>query len=599
MQIRHGLDTAISLGDADLVAETEAMANRFRELLAAGRLISTVDPGPLRDLDAAFERYDALARRVTLQLIAQTDIAETDARLFEDALKMNSAYDDLSGQLDQLSTSQARNLQSLLNETRERLLRRVRHMTLLALAAVVGLVVMATGAIVSIVRPLRKLRLAAGAIARGDLDLAIDYRSDDDLGQLADSFRDMQRALKADTARREEIEAALRESEERLALALDAANDGIWDIRLPGGDFYSSDRFVAILGYASHEKPRTLAEVNRLLEGIDREQLRRLFADGREAAFEARLRRKDGTRAWVEIKGRTVERDVEGRPRRMVGTISDISARKAAEAELRRAQDRVLQSEKLASLGRMVAGLTHELNSPLGALISSSDLTVRGAGVLRERLGQDDGDAVHEADPRLRRALAAIERSSRDVAAAAGRLGELLGGLQRFTALDRAELQEADVRELLDTTMGVMWEGQWENVAVVREYGDVPRILCYPGQLNQLFVALIHNAIEAMEERGTLTLRTWSDTSDRAHVAVADTGRGIPAAKLAGLFEPGLRSGAERVHLGWGLVTASRIVAEHGGEIGVDSEEGRGSVFTVTLPVRPQSLLSRGPGARR
>jgi PAS domain S-box-containing protein len=601
MLIRHGLDTAVGLADADLVVETEVMADRFRELLEEGRGIATLDPVPLRRLGTAFERYDALARRVSLQLIAQTDIADTEARLLEDAATMNAAYEELSRQLAALAASQSTRLESVLSETRDRLLQRVRHMTVLAILAMAGLVVMAAGAIVSIVRPLRKLREATGAIARGDLDQSVDYRADDDLGQLAASFREMQRALEADITRREEIERALRESEQRLALALDAANDGIWDIHLPAGDFYSSDRFAAILGYAPDEKPTTLDEVNALMKGVDPEQMRRLFTeerpDGREAVVEARLRRKDGSWAWVEIKGRTVARDPGGRPMRMVGTISDISARKAAEAELRRAQDRVVQSEKLASLGRMVAGLAHELNSPLGALVSSSDLTVRSAAILRDRMSQDDCNPSPESDPRLQRALAAIQRGAGDVATAAERLQQLLGGLQRFTALDRAELQEADVRELLDTTVGVMWQAQWQDVTVRRDYGEVPRILCHPGQLNQLFLALIHNAVEAMEGRGTLTLRVWADTLDRVHVAIADTGRGIPAAQLEGLFEPGLRRGADRVHLGWGLVTAARIVEEHGGEIRADSEEGRGSIFTVTLSVRPHSLLARGRGA--
>ncbi len=602
MQIRHGLDTAISLGDADLVRETEAMAARFRELLEAGRHISTVETEPLRNLNVAFERYDALARRVSLQLIAQVDIADTDTRLLDDATAMNEAYDELRGQLDQLTSHQSRNMQSVLSDTRENLLRRVRHLTLLALGAVIVLVVIATGAIVSIVQPVRKLRVAASAIAQGDLEQNIDYRSDDDLGQLADSFRDMQSALEADIARREEIGNALRESEERLALALDAANDGIWDVRLPGGAFYSSDRFAAILGYAPDEKPVNVAEVNAMMRGVDPEQMRQLFADahpeGREASVEARLRRKDGTYAWVAIKGRTVERHPDGRPLRMVGTISDISDRKVAEDELRRAHDRVIQSEKLASLGRMVAGLAHELNSPLGALVSSSDLTERSAAILRERMAGEDCNPDPEADPRLQRALAAIESGAGGVASAAGRLEELLGGLKRFTALDRADLQEADVAELIDTTVGVMWEGQWDEVTVVREFSESPRILCYPGQLNQLFMALVHNAVEAMEARGTLTLRVWSDTLERVHVAVADTGRGIPVSQREGLFEPGLRSGSERVHLGWGLVTASRIVEDHGGEIRVESEEGQGTVFTATLPVRPRSLLSPdGSGA--
>jgi len=381
----------------------------------------------------------------------------------------------------------------------------------------------------------------------------------------------------------------------RLALALDAANDGIWDIDVPSGDFYASDRFAAILGYTSDEKPRSMDEVGAMLEGVDTVKLARMFgeerSDGREASFEARLRRKDGSLAWVEIRGRTVERLPDGRPLRMVGVISDITARKQAEQELRQVQDRALQTEKLASLGRLVAGLAHELNSPLGALVSSSDLTVRSAAILRDRMGQNDCNPDPDSDPRLQRALAAIEQSAAGTAAATARLDELLSGLKRFSALDRAELQEVDLHELLDTTVTVLGEAQWKDIEIVREYADLPRVLCNPARLNQLILAVVRNAVEAMDGAGILTLQTEIGSDDTVHVTVVDNGRGISAVQLASVFEPGIRTGSDRVHLGWGLAAAARIAEEHGGRIEAASEIGRGSRFTVILPVRPQSLL--------
>jgi PAS domain S-box-containing protein len=591
LRIRHGLDTAVSLSDPDLALETDRMADRFRELIAAGEGLGTVEPGQFARLETSFERYHALARQVTLELIAQENIATADPLLIAEAAQMNEAYDELHSHLDRLTSTQVLSMRQAMSDTRDRLAGRIRQMTVLAVGVVVVLVLMAAGAIVSIVRPLRNLRTAAGEIARGNLDAQVDYQSDDDLGQLADGFRNMQHALEADIARREEVEHALRESEERLALALDAANDGIWDIRLPEGTFYSSDRFAAILGYAPDEKPTTMAEVDAMMQDIDDAELARLFnedrSDGREVSFETHMRRKDGGWTWVEVKGRTVAWQPDGSPRRMVGTISDISARKQAEQELRLAQDRILQAEKQASLGRLVAGLAHELNSPLGALLSGNDLAARSAGILRERLAERDCGADLEGDPRLRRALRALERSTEGTSVAAERLEELLGGLERFTALDRADLQEADLNELLDTTVAVMREIRREGMTIERRYGELPRVLCYPGELNQLFLALIRNAIEAMDHEGTLTLVTEQADGGHVRVRVRDTGRGIAPERLANLFEPGFSVDGQRMHLGWGLVTARRIAEDHGGTIAATSEPGQGSEFTIELPLRP------------
>ncbi len=403
---------------------------------------------------------------------------------------------------------------------------------------------------------------------------------------LADSFREMQRALETDIARREEIEHALRESEERLALALEAANDGIWDVRVPEDVFYCSDRFASILGYPRAEKPTSVREVDAMMSDVDSRDIERLLVGGQEAIFEVRTRRKNGRGIWVEIKGRTVDRLPDGRPKRVVGTISDITDRKRAEEELRSAQDRAVQSEKLASLGQLVAGLAHELNSPLGTLISGTDLIARTAAILRENVSCGDG-----IDRRTRRALDALERSSKSTTTAVARLEELLGGLKRFTALDRSNLQEADVHELLDTTITVMCDGQWDQVELERRYGDLPRIMCYPGQLNQVFLALVRNAMQAMEDGGTLTLSTDAPVEGRVRIVVADTGRGIPREDLDGIFEPGFRSGGGRVRLGWGLVTAARMVQEHGGRVSAESEVGRGSQFTVLLPTRPDDPI--------
>jgi signal transduction histidine kinase len=247
--------------------------------------------------------------------------------------------------------------------------------------------------------------------------------------------------------------------------------------------------------------------------------------------------------------------------------------------ELSAAQSQLIQSEKMAALGNLVAGVVHELNTPVGALGSSNDIVARCVDRIA-RQQSSDGPPSQGLD----KTVATLSRSSEVIAQAVDRITRISQGLKSFVYLDQASFQDVDVHEGLDTTLDLLAHQVGKKVEVVRQYGRPPSVRCHPAELNQVYMHLIQNALTAMGEEGRLCLTTGSDDT-WVFIAVSDTGSGIPADQLQGLFEPGFSRKGARVKTGMGLFTSNHIVHQHGGRIDVSSQPGEGSVFTVRLPV--------------
>ena len=150
--------------------------------------------------------------------------------------------------------------------------------------------------------------------------------------------------------------------------------------------------------------------------------------------------------------------------------------------------------------------------------------------------------------------------------------------------MDEAAVQQADIRAGIDSALELLKGQIDECVTVVKDYGEVPEITCYPGELNQVFLALVTNAFEAIEGSGAIHIDVRADDSTIT-VRITDTGRGIPKEQLDKLFDFAFSSSQSRVKLRTSLVTAHKIIQEHRGEILVQSEIGKGSTFTVRLPI--------------
>jgi len=239
--------------------------------------------------------------------------------------------------------------------------------------------------------------------------------------------------------------------------------------------------------------------------------------------------------------------------------------------ELRATQGRLVQHAKMAALGQLVAGVAHEINTPLAAVVNNNDLFLRIFS--RMRAGR-----IEERD------LAAIEDLSRVTRLACARMSDIVRTLRTFARLDEADVKSVDLHEGLESTLVLIAHLTKSGITVERHYGELPRVECHPNQINQVFMNLCVNACQAMGSSGTLTITTCAH--DRGvEVRVKDSGVGIPRDKLSHIFDPGFTTKGAPLGTGLGLSIVYQIVEGHGGEIAVESEPGIGTEFTVRLPV--------------
>jgi two-component system NtrC family sensor kinase len=253
--------------------------------------------------------------------------------------------------------------------------------------------------------------------------------------------------------------------------------------------------------------------------------------------------------------------------------------------ELRATQGRLVQSEKMAALGKLVAGLVHEMNTPIGASNSAMDVSQRCVEKIQRVREEADSETRAEEMTKL---LGLLQENYSVTRKAHDRISHILENLKSFIRLDQSERQKVDVHEGLDCALELLEPDYRGRVDVVREYGDLPLVDCCPSEINQVLMSLLSNAVEAIEESGTITVRTAVKNED-VRIAISDTGTGIPTKQIPHLFDPGFNTKGERVKVGMGLLVSHNIVHRHGGRIDVESEPGTGSTFTIVVPCNPRS----------
>ena len=253
-------------------------------------------------------------------------------------------------------------------------------------------------------------------------------------------------------------------------------------------------------------------------------------------------------------------------------TIRQAVLLEAANHQIRERQAQLLMEGRLSSLTKLVAGVAHEMNTPLGALKSS----ISTGSAATERLKT----ATADRRPRLFGALNGAFDTARQ---GADRLQDLTDGLRRFSKLDEADAQTFDLHEEIENVLALLPADRLRGIVIERKYGDIELVDGRPRELNQVFMALVDNAIEALEGKGTLRVETEAHAQE-VLVHIADDGPGIPDEVLPEIFEIRFGTQGTRVAMGLGLPLAQRIIASHGGRIEVQSEVGFGSRFTVRWP---------------
>ena len=287
--------------------------------------------------------------------------------------------------------------------------------------------------------------------------------------------------------------------------------------------------------------------------GADDRQLLRTLANNSAIAIE-------NAKAFDEIAqlNETLEARVEERTR-----------------ELQDMQGQLMQAEKLKSLGQLVAGVAHELNNPIGFVHANLKLLKEFVVKLEDaRASGRDGDSIRDAiDKLLTRSVEGTDR-----------VKAIVQDLRSFSRTDQAEIQDVDLHEELDRTIGLMAPRLKGNIRLEREYGELPEVRCYPGQLNQVFLNLLMNACDVLDDGGTITVKT-ERTDGGVRLTFRDDGPGIPPEVQGLIFDPFFTTKPVGQGTGLGLSLSHGIIERHGGHIRVSSEVGTGTDFVIDLPL--------------
>lgn len=269
-------------------------------------------------------------------------------------------------------------------------------------------------------------------------------------------------------------------------------------------------------------------------------------------------------------------------------------------AELSKAQEQLLQSEKLASIGQLAAGVAHEINNPVGYIFSNFGTLESYLDLLFQMLNSYEETEQHIAPKdiadKLRQTREKIELGflKEDIPAlmqqskeGIARVRKIVQDLKDFSRIDNSlEWQWADLHQGIDSTLNIVNNEIKYKADVIKEYGQIPEIECLPSQINQVVMNLVVNASHAIgSERGTIAIRTWA-AGDSVNLEVSDTGSGIPKELVSRIFDPFFTTKPIGKGTGLGLSLSYGIVKKHNGQITVSSEPGKGSTFTITLPIK-------------
>ena len=417
------------------------------------------------------------------------------------------------------------------------------------------------------------------------------------------------------------LEAAMQQ--EKLSLfdsALAEVGNAVMITDASGQIVWVNRAFTALSGYASDEivgKPPKLFSSG--IQGEEfYEQFWRTISSGATWHGDIINLRKDGSR-YTASQMVTPLLNTDSVISHYVSILEDISERKCQEVELQEryqriqllneqlksAQNQLLQSEKMASIGQLAAGVAHEINNPMGFINSN-------LGTLKVYVDELLGiiAAYGEADPLIAqqaeihatieglKAQADLGFLSTDILTllsesrdGVNRVTKIVQNLKDFSRIDSADWAPANLEQGIDSTLNIVRNELKFKADIVKEYSGLPPVECLGSQLNQVFMNLLLNAAHAIETRGTITIRTGANEAN-VWVEIADNGKGIPPENLERIFEPFFTTKPIGKGTGLGLSLAYSVVQKHQGTIKVSSEVGRGTCFRIEIPHSREAVLS-------
>ncbi|OGP48928.1 MAG: hypothetical protein A3K30_01950 [Deltaproteobacteria bacterium RBG_13_51_10] len=368
------------------------------------------------------------------------------------------------------------------------------------------------------------------------------------------------------------IENELRKANDFLRNLIENSVDGIIAADMKGKIIIFNKSAERLLGYRSEEAIARLHITQLYPSGVAKEIMRRLRSPeyggvGRLEPSQFTSLNKTAEEIPINISAAIIYED--GREIASFGIFTDLREKIKMERELQETQLQLLQSEKMASLGKLAAGVAHEINNPLGGILIFSKMLL---------------EDLSSHDPRVED----LERICEE----ATRCKEIVKGLLEFARQTSYKMEPADLNRALVQGISLL-ENQalFHNIRIVKDLDpNLPPILANTGQLNQVFMNIILNAAEAMESQGTLTVRTQlGPEQNTVIVEFIDTGCGIKEEHLTRIFDPFFTTKEVGKGTGLGLSMSYGIVEKHRGRIWVKSREGAGATFTIELPVRAET----------
>jgi signal transduction histidine kinase len=278
---------------------------------------------------------------------------------------------------------------------------------------------------------------------------------------------------------------------------------------------------------------------------------------------------------------RILQRAIE----RMELKLLNAGSQKALEEQSRKIvvlEESLLQTERMAALGSLTAGVAHDINTPLGSIIGNNDvLAVAVEKILALSKQPEQLNALGMSEE-ISNLSCAIEDTLKTNRRACDYIARIVSDLRKFAHGGLGERRRADVHESIEFALAIVAHELKHQIVVKKEFGNIPHIECYPNQLDQVFVNMLLNAAQAISGPGEIRIRTWAE-ADMVRIAISDTGCGIAPEFHGRIFEAGFTTKTSGT--GLGLSTSRKIIANHGGWIELKSQIENGSTFTIMLPV--------------